>query len=115
MNGWINRWLGAEIWFVHIGHGVLFWVVLAIVALNVPWWAMLIGLPIIAFSVWGWFAEAQIVLPAANRLLRGETALSQERMTATATMKPRGDDAARQDGPSTQNEDSETRGKRWQN
>lgn len=89
---------GAEIYFVHIGHGLLFWAVLAIVAFHVPWWAMLIGLPVAIGSVLGWLAEAQIVLPVANRLLRGGDA---DGMTATATIGPRGDGAARRDGPST--------------
>jgi hypothetical protein len=107
MNSWVNRWMGAEIYFVHIGHGLLFWIVLAIVALNVPWWAVLIGFPIIVFSVWGWLAEARIVLPAANRLLSGESALIRERMTATATTRPRGEGVARPGGRSTPDPDDE--------
>lgn len=85
---WVNRWMGFEIYFVHIGHGILFWLVIAIIALNVPWWAMLAGLPVIVFSIWGWFAEAQIVLPIAKRLLsEGDP---EKEMTKTATRRPRG-------------------------
>jgi hypothetical protein len=97
VNKWVNQWMGAEIYFVHIGHGVLFWIVIAIVALNVPWWGTLIGLPIVVFSILGWAAEAKIVLPVANRLLKGESALIAEGMTDTATTRPRGEDAARRD------------------
>jgi hypothetical protein len=87
VNKWINQWMGAEIYFVHIGHGVLFWVVLGVIAFNVPWWAMLLGLPVAAGSVLGWLAEARIVLPVANRLLRGG---GPEGMTDTATTRPSG-------------------------
>ena len=112
MNSWINRWMGAEIYFVHIAHGLLFWVVLAIVALNVPWWAMLLGSPVIIFSVWGWYAEAQIVLPAANQLLSGASARAGERMMTTATTAPRGDSTARRDDERSE-DDEEMRGNRW--
>lgn len=89
---WVNYWLGAEIYFVHVGHGLLFGLVLVILALHLPWWAMLAGLPIILFSVVGWIAEATIVLPAANRLLAGEPlAFSRTRGDDTATTRPRGD------------------------
>ncbi len=112
MNSWINRWMGAEIYFVHIAHGLLFWAVVVIVALNVPWWAMLIGSPVIIFSVWGWYAEATIVLPAANQLLSGESARTGKRMMATATTAPRSDTTARRDEETSEN-DKEMRGNRW--
>jgi len=69
----LNRYLSLEIFLVHIGHGVLFWVVLAILAIELPWWASLLMLPIAVFSVAGWAYEARIVLPVATRLWRGET------------------------------------------
>jgi len=82
------------------------------VALNVPWWAMLIGLPVIILSIWGWYAEATIVLPAANRLLSGENASAEKRMMSTATTAPRSDTAARRD-EETSEDDREMRGNRW--
>ena len=112
MNASINRWMGAEIYFVHIAHGLLFWAVVVIVALNVPWWAMLLGSPVIIFSIWGWYAEATIVLPATNQLLSGESTLTRKRMMTTATMPPRGDGAARRDKEPGQN-DEELRGHIW--
>jgi len=63
---------GRRILFVHIGHGVLFWLVLVILALELPWWASLLLLPLAAFSVAGWAYEARFVLPVATRLWRGE-------------------------------------------
>ncbi len=36
----MNRWLGAEIYLIHFGHGLLYLGVLAIVALHVPWSTM---------------------------------------------------------------------------
>ncbi len=112
MNASINRWMGAEIYFVHIAHGLLFWAVVVIVALNVPWWAMLLGSPVIILSVWGWYAEATIVLPAANQLLSGESALTGKRMMTTATTAPRGEGTARQD-EETSEDNEEMRGNRW--
>ncbi|HUF54664.1 MAG TPA: hypothetical protein VMR52_12965 [Dehalococcoidia bacterium] len=84
---WVNQWLGAEIYFVYVGHGVLFWAVLAIIAMNVPWWAMVLGLPVAIGSVIGWAAETRVILPVANRLLKGE---SPGGMTATVTTAPSG-------------------------
>jgi hypothetical protein len=69
----LNRYLSAEIFFIHIGHGVLFWVVIGILALELPWWASLLLLPLAVFSVAGWAYEAKIVLPVATRLWRGES------------------------------------------
>jgi hypothetical protein len=69
----LNRYLSAEIFFVHIGHGVLFWVVIAILAVELPWWASLILLPLAVLSVAGWVYEARFVLPVATRLWRGES------------------------------------------
>lgn len=88
---WLNYWLGGEIYFVHLGHGLLFWIVVVILAYHLPWWAMLIGAPLILFSVVGWIAEATIVLPAANRLLAGEPlTFDGRRGDDTATTRPRG-------------------------
>jgi len=67
----LNRYLSFEIFFVHIGHGVLFWGVLALLAIELPWWASLLLLPVAVFSVAGWAYEARIVLPVAARLWRG--------------------------------------------
>lgn len=47
-------------------------VVMAVLALNLPWWASQLLLPIVLFSVAGWIYEARIVLPLATRLWRGE-------------------------------------------
>jgi xanthosine utilization system XapX-like protein len=88
---WVNYWLGGEIYFVHIGHGLLFGLVIVILALHLPWWGMLAGSPLILFSVVGWIAEATIVLPAANRLLKGEPlSFVRQRGDDTATTRPRG-------------------------
>ena len=69
----LNRYLSLEIFFVHIGHGALFWLVLVVLALNLPWWASLLLAPIAVFSVAGWAYEARFVLPVATRLWRGES------------------------------------------
>ena len=108
----MNRWLAAEIYLVHFGHGLLFLVVLVIVAAHIPWWALLAGSPLILFSTAFWLYEAQIVLPAANQLLRGESALTEERMMTTTTTAPRGAEAARRDAGKTE-DDEEMRGNRW--
>jgi hypothetical protein len=70
----LNRYLSIEIFFVHIGHGVLFWIVIAVLAIELPWWASLLLLPIALFSVAGWAYEARFVLPVAVRLWRGQPA-----------------------------------------
>ena len=113
MSATINRWMGAEIYFVHVAHGLLFCAVDVIVALNVPWWAMLLGLPVIIFSAWGWYAEAQVVLPAANQLLSGKSALTGKRMMSTATTAPRSSTNARRDEETSDDDDEEMRGNRW--
>ena len=69
----INRLLGIEIYVVHIGHFLLFIGALVILALNVPWWAVLVAAPLVALGVIGWLYEASIVLPAARQLLRPAT------------------------------------------
>jgi hypothetical protein len=69
----LNRYLSLEIFLVHIGHGVLFWAVIAILAVELPWWASLLLLPVALFSVAGWAYEARFVLPVATRLWRGES------------------------------------------
>ena len=72
----LNRCLSFEVFFVHIGHGVLFWVVIAILAIELPWWASLLLLPIALFSIVGWAYEARFVLPVAIRLWKGESITS---------------------------------------
>jgi hypothetical protein len=69
----LSRYLSIEIFFVHIGHGALFWVVIAILAIELPWWASLMLLPIALFSVAGWAYEARFVLPVAIRLWQRES------------------------------------------
>jgi hypothetical protein len=69
----LNRYLSIEIFFVHLGHGLLFCGVIAILALSLPWWASLLLAPLALFSVAGWAYEAWFVLPVATRLWRGES------------------------------------------
>jgi hypothetical protein len=83
------RWLGAEIVFVHVGHGLLGVGVIVILALNLPWWFLGLLVPIVAFSVWGWFQEASLVMPVASRYLWGDPFPRAEGTTATATTRPR--------------------------
>ena len=66
------QWLGAEIVFVHVGHGLLGAGVVVILALNLPWWFMAGLIPVILFSLWGWFQEASLVMPVARRYLSGD-------------------------------------------
>ena len=108
----MNRWLGAEIYVVHVGHELLFLFVLVIVAAHIPWWALLAGSPLILFSAAFWLYEAQIVLPAANQLLRGESAPTRKRVMTTATTAPRGDTTVRRDDERSE-DDEEMRGNRW--
>jgi len=65
----LNRLLGIEIYVVHVGHFLLFLGALVILALNVPWWAVLVAAPLVGLGVLGWLYEASIVLPAARLLL----------------------------------------------
>jgi hypothetical protein len=69
----LNRYLSIEVFFMHIGHGVLFWVVIAILAIELPWWASLLLLPIALFSIAGWAYETRFVLPVAIRLWNGDS------------------------------------------
>lgn len=69
---WVNRWLGAEIIFVHVGHGLLGALGVGIVAAYAPWWFLALLLPIIAFSLAYWLMEARFVMPVARRLLTGD-------------------------------------------
>jgi hypothetical protein len=69
----LNRYLSLEIFFIHIGHGLIFWIVVAILAIELPWWASLLLLPLAIFSVAGWAYEARFVLPVATRLWRGDS------------------------------------------
>ena len=68
----LNRFLGVEIYIIHVGHFLLFLGALVILALNVPWWAALVAAPLVGLGVLGWLYEASIVLPAAT-LLRSAT------------------------------------------
>ena len=58
---------------MQIGHGVLFWLGIAILAIEFPWWTSLVLLPIALFSIAGWAYEARFVLPVAIRLWKGES------------------------------------------
>lgn len=107
----MNRWLGAEIYLIHFGHGLLYIVVLAIVAVHVPWWALLAGSPLILLSTGFWLYEARFVLPPASRMLRGQSSAREEEMMATATTSPRGDGPARRNDWTTE-DDEQMRGKR---
>ena len=44
----LNRLLGIEIYVIHVGHFLLFLAALVILALNVPWWAVLVAAPLVA-------------------------------------------------------------------
>jgi hypothetical protein len=66
------QWLGAEIVFVHVGHGLLGAGVVVILALHLPWWFMAALVPLVMFSLWGWFQEASLVMPVARRYLSGD-------------------------------------------
>jgi len=80
----LNRLLGIEIYIVHVGHFLLFIGALVILAINVPWWAVLVAAPLISLGVLGWLYEASIVLPAARRLLSPST----EDATASSLPQP---------------------------
>ena len=108
----MNRLLGAEIYLIHFGHGLLYLLVLVIVALHVPLWALLAGSPLILLSAAFWLYEARFVLPPASDMLRGRSGVATEEMMATATMEPRGDDSARRNDETTEDEE-EMRGNRW--
>jgi hypothetical protein len=82
------QWLGAEIVFVHVGHGLLGAGVVVLLALNLPWWFSLALIPVVGFSVWGWFQEASLVMPVARRYLSGDP-FPTKATTATATTRPR--------------------------
>jgi hypothetical protein len=66
----LNRLLGIEIYIVRVGHFLLFLGALVILAINVPWWAVLTAAPLVALGVPGWLYEASIVLPVARQLFR---------------------------------------------
>jgi len=69
----LNRMLGIQIYIVHVGHFLLFICAFVILALNVPWWAIIVAAPMVALGVLGWLYEASIVLPAARHLLSRST------------------------------------------
>ncbi len=70
----VNRWLGLEIVFVQVGHGLLGAAAAGLIASEAPWWLSLALLPLVVFSLLFWLYEARFVMPAAGRLLRGEGA-----------------------------------------
>ena len=78
------QWLGAEIVFVHVGHGLLGAAVVVVLALHLPWWFMVGLVPLVIFSLWGWFKEASLVMPVARRYLSGDPFPA----AGTATTKP---------------------------
>jgi hypothetical protein len=87
----VYQWLGAEIVFVHVGHGLLGAGVVAILALNLPWWFTLALTPIVLFSLWGWFQEASLVMPVARRYLSGDPFPARTAAGAAATTTQPGD------------------------
>jgi len=104
MNPWVLRWLGFEIVFVQVGHGLVGAALLGIVAANAPWWFLPSIAPIVVFSLWFWLLESSFVMPVARELLAGRSA---GRMTAIATTRPRGEGVARPGGPSTPDRSNE--------
>ena len=70
----LNQFLGIEIYLIHVGHFLLFLGALLVLAINVPWWAVLVAAPLVGLGVLGWVYEASIVLPVARNLIRRETA-----------------------------------------
>ena len=90
------QWLGAEIVFVHVGHGLLGAGVLIILALHLPWWFTLALAPVVHFSLWGWFHEASLVMPVARRYLSGDPFPA----AGTATTTPDGAGPGDEDGAS---------------
>jgi hypothetical protein len=79
----LGRYLSAEIVFVHLGHGLLFWVVIAVLAFQLPWWGALALAPLALASVAGWAYEGIIVWPVVTRLWRGGVDGSQKTETKT--------------------------------
>ncbi len=67
----LYRWLGAEIVFVHVGHGLVGVGIIAVLAVSIPWWFTLALTPLIAFSLAFWLKESQFVMPVARRYLSG--------------------------------------------
>jgi hypothetical protein len=92
------KWLGAEIAFVHVGHGLLGATVVVILALHLPWWFTLALAPLLVFSLWIWFKEASLVMPVARRYLSANPFPA----TGTATTRPGGAAPAIRDGASGQ-------------
>jgi len=78
------HWLGAEVVFVHVGHGLLGLGVLVILALHLPWWFVVGLAPLVLFSLWGWFKEASLVMPVARRYLSGDPVPEHDTATTRA-------------------------------
>lgn len=66
------RWLGTEITFVHVGHGLLFVGAAILLWRSVPWWFSVSLAPVFLFSLWFWLREASFVLPLARLYLSGQ-------------------------------------------
>lgn len=92
------QWLGAEIAFVHVGHGLLGAGVVVILALHLPWGFMAALTPVLIFSVWGWLQGASLVMPVARRYLSGDPYPA----TRTATTKSGGAGSPNKGGASGQ-------------
>ena len=86
----IERWMGLEIVFVQVGHGLLGAAALGLVASQTPWWLTLAIAPLIAFSLAFWLIESSFVLPVARRLIAGDGAEVERQEDGTATTRPRG-------------------------
>lgn len=65
------RWLGFEIAFVQIGHGLIGAALLGLLAASAPWWLLLAVSPIVVFSLAFWMYESRLTLPVARDLLAG--------------------------------------------
>jgi hypothetical protein len=68
----VYQWLGFEIAFVHVGHGLLGVGVVVILAISLPWWFFLALTPLFVLSALGWYLESTLVLPIASRYLSGD-------------------------------------------
>jgi hypothetical protein len=66
----VKRYLGANIYFVHFGHGLLALTGLGFVLVHIPWQATVALSPLLLLCVLFWVYTARIVLPIAKRLWR---------------------------------------------
>lgn len=65
------RWLGFEIVFVQIGHGLIGAALLGLLAASAPWWFLLAVSPIVVLSFVFWMYESRLAFPVARELLAG--------------------------------------------